>query len=294
MKAHSNRIGRFVMALIAVLFCTATAFAQAAQQQPPAQNPPAQTPPPADKSAPPQATPLTLESTPPPVSAEEEAAYKVFHDQQPTDPAKKDQLGDEFLQKYPQSRYRAEVYSWEVKSFYAKGQVDKMEETADKELVLAPDDPQTLAIVCSVLPRAINASTPDPMKRVAKAEQFCQKSLDILATMPKPEGMTDETFQVMKNQISAFAYSGLGVAAFRRGKFADAATNLDKSVKLDTQPDQVNYYVLAISHQKTSHFEDAIAAFNKCASVPGGLQATCTQGAEEAKKLAATQLSAPK
>ena len=59
-------------------------------------------------AAQPQAAPLTLESAPPPVSAEEDAAFKAFNDVPNDDPAKKDQVGEEFLQKYPQSRYRGE------------------------------------------------------------------------------------------------------------------------------------------------------------------------------------------
>jgi len=289
MNAHSKWNGKLLLTLAAALFCGTAAFAQAAQQQQPAP-----TPPPADKSAAPQVAPLTLESTPPPVNAEEEAAIKAFREDRNEDLTKKDKMAEDFIQKYPQSRYLAEVYNWQVKSYFSKGQVDKMEATATKELALAPNDAQTLAIVGSTLPRAINANTPDPMKRLAKAEDYCQKALDVIATMPKPESMTDEVFLNVKNQIEALAYSGLGISAFRRGKYPDAIANLDKSVKLDRQPDAVNYYILGLSNQKASHFEDAIAAYTKCAAIPGGMQATCTQNIEEAKKLAATQLSAPK
>lgn len=291
MNGHNRLNGKLTLALLVALFGAAAVVAQGTPQQTPAT-----TQAPADKPAAPQATPLTLESTPPPVSAEEEAAIKAFRDVKNADEAKKDQMADDFLQKYPQSRYRPEIYNWQVKSFYGKGQVDKMEAAGDKELELLPNspDPQTLAIVGSTLPRAMNASTPDPQKRLTKAEQYCQKSLDILTTMPKPADMTDEVFQRMKDQTSAFAYSGLGVVAFRRGKYADAITNLEKSVKLDTQPDPVNYYLLGLSNQRASHFDDAVAAYTKCAAIPSGMQSTCTQGAEEAKKLAATQLSAPK
>ena len=97
-----------------------------------------------------------------------------------------------------------------------------------------------------------------------------------------------------KNQTMAMAYSGLGLVAFRRGKFSDAIPNLEKSVGLEPQPDPVNYYVLALSNEKASHFDDAVAAFTKCAAIPSGLQATCKQGIDEAKKLSTTQLSVPK
>jgi tetratricopeptide (TPR) repeat protein len=291
MKVSSKQM-RMALLLAASLLGSTAAFGQDKPAQPTPQ--PAPAPAASDNSTTPKVAPLTLDSAPPPVSAEEEAAIKVFRDEKNEDTEKKDKTAEEFLQKYPQSRYRPEVYSWQVKVYFSQGKIEKMEATADKELELTPNDPQTLAIVGSTLPRAMNASTPEPEKRLAKAEKYCQKSLDLLPTLPKPENITDEVFAKAKNQTAAMAYSGLGVVAFRRGKFADAIPNFEHSVKLDPQPDPVNYYLLGFSNQKASHFDDAVAAYTKCAAIPGGMQSTCTQSLEEAKKLAATQLSAPK
>jgi tetratricopeptide (TPR) repeat protein len=80
----------------------------------------------------------------------------------------------------------------------------------------------------------------------------------------------------------------------RRQKYAEAISELEQSIKIDPTPDPVNYYLLGLSNQRASHFEDAAAAFTKCAAMPGPMQPTCQKGAEEAKKLASTQLSAPK
>ena len=249
---------------------------------------------PSNKPAGQQVAPLTVEPAAPPVSAEEEAAMKGFRDAPASDLAKKDQMGEDFVQKYPQSRYRAEVYNWLVKGYLSTNQVDKMEVAGDKELELVPNDAQTLAIVGSTLPRAMNASTPDPQKRLAKAEQYCKKALELLPTLVKPESLTDEAFQKAKDQTAAMAYSGLGLVQFRRGKYAEAIPNFEQSAKLDPMPDPVNYYLLGVSNEKASHFDDAVSAFSKCAEMPGGMQVNCKNGAEEAKKLAATQLSAPK
>jgi tetratricopeptide (TPR) repeat protein len=262
------------------------------QQQP---QQPAPGAPSTDKpAAPPQAQPLTLEPAAPPVNAEEDAAMKAFREMKNDDLSKKEQAAEDFLTKYPQSRYRPEVYAWQVQYFRSKGETDKMEATADKQLALFPNDPQTLAVVGSTLPRAMNANTPDPVKRLAKAEQYCQKALELLPTIAKPEGMPDQTFQNAKDQTAAMAYSGLGTVNFRRGKYADAIPNFEKAVRMDPDPDPVNYYLLGFCNQKAAHYDDAVAAYTKCAAIPSGMQATCTQGAEEAKKLAATQLSAPK
>jgi tetratricopeptide (TPR) repeat protein len=285
-----NKSVQFATLLFAggILLGGARISAQSPQQPAPTLNPEKK------QEKPAEVTPLTLDSPAPPVNAEEDAALKAFRAAPLSDIAKKDQLGEDFLQKYPESRYRPEVYSVLVRGYLSLGQLDKMEAIGEKEIALRPDDAQTLAIVGSTLPRVMNASTPDPQKRLEKAEQYSKKALELLPTLVKPDELNEADFLKAKDQTAALAYSGLGIVAFRRQKFAEAIPNFEQAVKLDTVPDPVNFYLLGISNQKTSHFEDAVGAFTKCAAVPGGLQATCKTSADEAKKLATTQLSAPK
>lgn len=271
-----------------ILLCAAHSSAQYTQQPAPTLNPAKKQDKPAD------VTPLTLDNAPPPVNAEEDAAIQAFRAAPIADIAKKDQLGEDFLQKYPQSRYRPEVYTLLLRGYSNLGQIDKMEIVGDKEIELNPNDAQTLAIMGSTLPRVMNTGTSDPQKRLDKAEQYSKKALEVLPTIVKPAELSDADFLKAKDQTSALAYSGLGLVAFRRSKFAEAIPNFEQAVKLDPVPDPVNFYLLGISNEKTSHFEDAVNAFTKCAAVPGGLQATCKSGADEAKKMATTQLSAPK
>ena len=183
---------------------------------------------------------VTLDAAPPPVSAEEDAAMKAFRDAPMTDVAKKNQMGEAFVLKYPQSRYRVEVYSWLVKGYYGNGEIDKMEAAGEKELAIQPADATTLAILGQTLRRAMNANTPEPLKRLMKAEQYSKKALELIPVLQKPAGLTDEQFTAAKNQTSALAYSGLGLVAYRRGKYEDAIPNLEQSVKLDPTPDPVN------------------------------------------------------
>jgi len=271
-----------------MLLSGARISAQYTQQPAPTLNPEKK------QDKPQEVTPLTLDNAPPPVNAEEDAAIQAFRAAPITDMAKKNQLGEEFLQKYPQSRYRPEVYSLLVRGYLSLGLIDKMETAGDKEIQLNPSDAQTLAIVGSTLPRVMNANTTEPQKRLEKAEQYSKRALEVLPTLVKPAELSDAEFLKAKDQTSALAYSGLGLVAFRRSRFAEAIPNFEQAVKLDPVPDPVNFYLLAISNEKTSHFDDAATAFTKCAAVPGGLQATCKTGADEAKKMATTQLSAPK
>ena len=262
---------------------------QSGQSTPPAQQ--------TDKDkAPAAGSTLTLDAPAPAPNPEEDAAYKAFDAIPLTDGEKKLKAGEEFSAKYPQSRYLPPVYSAMVKLYLQTNQMQKMQDIGEKEAVISPNDVQTLAILGQTLPRSWNSTMPNAQQQLDKAEKYSKSAIELTPTLPKPEGMTDAQFTVAKNQTLAMAHSGLGLVYFRRGKFQDAIPEFEQATKIDPDPqaDPVNYYVLAIADEKTSHFDEAVAAFTKCASIASSLQGTCKTGADEAKKLGATQLSAPK
>ena len=281
----------------ALVVMLAAAAGTVAQNPPPAPAPGNnQNPPPAtstDKSKPANNS-LTLDDpNAAPVSAEEDTAFKALSDPA-IDQAKRIELGEAFLQKYPNSRYRSPVYGALVMAYVQSGQVQKMEEVADKEIALNPNDVQVLAVVGQTLPRAMNSKTPEPEKVLTKAEQYDRKAIELTPTLPKPASVSDEAFSTVKNQTLGMAHGGLGLVYIRRGKFSEAIPELNQAVTIDPTPDPVNYYLLGMANVKTSHFDDSVIAYNKCAAIAGAMQETCKKGAEEAKKLGATQLSAPK
>lgn len=261
---------------------------QGGQSSPPAQQ--------GDKSKPPASDTLTLDTPAPPVNPEEDAAYKAFDTIPMADGAKKITAGEAFVQKYPQSRYLAPVYSNLVKLYLSANDVPKMQDAGEKCIALAPNDVQTLAILGQTLPRAWNSTMPNAQQQLDKAEKFSKSAIELTPTIVKPAGLSDAQFDLAKNQTLAMAHAGLGLVYFRRGKLDQAIPEFEESVKVDPSPeiDPVNYYLLGLSDEKTSHYDAAVTAFTKCATVAGSLQATCKSGAEEAKKLGATQLSAPK
>jgi tetratricopeptide (TPR) repeat protein len=298
---RKNCVGAIAMLLAAGLTVdTATALAQSTQSGPGSHSQSGQQPSAASKPQNPAASGSTLEipNSRPPVSAEEEAAEKAFQLIPNTDLAKKIGAGEEFLKKYPQSEYRPVIYSALTFEYLQSGDTGKAFDVGEKEIALKPDDVQTLAIMSQTLPRAITSSTPEPEKekQLAKAEDYGKRALEITPTITKPEGLPEQNFNAAKNSTLAMAHSGLGLVYYRRGKFNDAIPELEQSVKIDPNPtpDPVNLYVLGMASQKSSHFDEAVAAFTKCAAIAGKLQSICKSGADEAKKQGATQLSAPK
>jgi tetratricopeptide (TPR) repeat protein len=283
------RIGIGMIAGLVLCF-GGVAFAQAPAPTQGQSTPPAQT----DKDKLPASSNSLSLDAPPPANAEEDAAYKAFNDVPQTDPKKKIELGEAFAQKYPNSRYLSPVYSVLTTSYMVTNDVKKMEETGDKEATLNPNDVQTLAILGQTIPRAISSSTPNPAQELEKAEKYSKRAIEVMPTVTKPANLTDAQFDVAKNQTLAMAHSGLGLVNLRRGKFNDAIPELETSLKIDPNPDPVNIYLLGLANQKASHFDDAIATFTKCANTENPMQAACKNGVEESKKLASTQLSAPK
>ena len=265
----------------------------APQQQPPPQQQPAQPAQPADKDKKPNPAPLKMDNASAPATPEEESAFKSV--EQATEPAKKTQLAEDFVQKYPQSRYRPAMYQILVSGYFATQQVPKMLDAGEKEIELNPNDAPVLAVMGQTLARTYNAKAPDAAKQLDKAEEYSKRAIDVLPTLPKPENLTDEAFSTAKNDTLVMAHGGLGLVYLRRGKFSEAIPELEQSVKADThpEPDPVNYYLLGVADKQTSHFDAAAKAFSKCASVQSSLQAACKTGAEEAKKQSSTQLSAP-
>jgi tetratricopeptide (TPR) repeat protein len=285
------------MAAVFLAGCLTAAFAQSSQSGQQNQSQPGQQPN-ANKDQKPadSGSSLAIPTNQPPVNAEEDAAAKAFQAMPNTDLPKKIAAGEDFLKKYPDSRYRSVIYSALVFDYIQTNNSDKAFEIGDKEVALKPDDVQTMAVLSQTMTRAMGANTPEPERRLAKAETYAKRAIEITPTLPKPEGMPDQNFVAAKNETLTMAHSGLGLVYLRRGKFNDAIPELEQSVKIDPNPapDPVNLYLLGMANVKASHFDDAAIAFNKCAAIAGSLQNTCKNGADEAKKQGSTQLSAPK
>jgi tetratricopeptide (TPR) repeat protein len=243
-----------------------------------------------------QPAPLSMDSQQPKASPEEEAAYKAFADAQSSDVNKKNQMAEDFLQKYPQSRYRPVMYQALVSGYFATQQVPKMLDYGDKELALNPNDAPVLAVMAQTIARTFNPKAPDAQQQLEKAEQYSKRAIEITPTLTKPVNLTDEAFSMAKNDTLEMAHGGLGLVYIRKAKYSEAIPELEQSIKENNhpQPDPVNYYLLGLANDKTSHFDAAATAFEKCATIQSSLQPTCKSGADEAKKAGATQLSAPK
>jgi tetratricopeptide (TPR) repeat protein len=285
-----------ILALIALLALVATApvTAQSTQQPPP--KPPA-TPaqPPAKQPGTPAAAPgaAPAEQPPaPPVNPEEEAAYKAFLDSKDQTMAAK--LGEEFAQKFPQSRYIDFTYT-KLSQLYANlQQLDKLAVVGDKALALNPDNLDVLTILCWTIARSTRPDALDAKQKWEKADKFGRRAVELLTALQKPEQLTEEQFQKTRDEALSRAHSGLGVVQFRRELFAEAATEFEQSVKLSADPDPTDLFLFGFVLKATKRHAEAADAFGRCGLLPGPFQDACKKEQAENKKLAENTLAPPK
>lgn len=248
---------------------------QPQQQQPAKPGEQGQTPP--NSQAPAEA---------PKVDPAEEKAYKDFTEFKTDDYDKQIQAGEDFIKKYPQSRYNEFVYSRLSNAYFNKQQFDKMYEASDKALALNPNDVSVLILVGWVIPHNINPNDSESDRRLAKAEGYEKHALEILPTLPKPDSLTDEQFTAAKSREEATAHSGLGLIYFRQQKSEDSLKELQQATAKE-QSDPVDFFIMGLDLSNLKRYNDAAEAFQKCAQMPGAMQDRCKQQVDKAKAEAA-------
>lgn len=291
MRLSSIRSG---LKTAAILIAAGLALAQASnaqyqQQPPPQQQQPA--PAPSGKASP--SNPPQAPATAPKIDPEEEKAYKAFADASaPQQVDTRIKLGEQFVAKYPQSKYTEQVYARLTPDYLDKQEFDKMYDAADKALAINPDDVSVLVIEGWVIPHNFDPNAPDAAKRLDQAEALEKHALDVLSKLTKPANLTDEQFAKIKDAALSQAHSGLGLIYFRRQDYANSVTELQAGEKIAATPDPTDFYVMGMELQALKRFSEAADAFQKCAQIPGGLSDRCKSKVDEAKKQASAQPAA--
>src|ERR1700738_706312 len=225
----------------------------------------------------------------PPVNKAEREPYKALYAARTGNPATQIQLGEDFVAKFPTSHYLLGVYSQLTTAYYAQGQEDKMFVAGSKAIELNPDNVDVLALLAMAMPRRVKAGTPDAQQQYQKAETYARHAIELIPNLTKPDTVDDATFEKAKNDKLSMAHSGLGMVDIHNGKYEDARTELNLAVKLASTPDPVDYFLLGNADVQASYYNDAAAAYEKCAA-SGPLAAQCKARAESAKKDATTKM----
>jgi len=213
------------------------------------------------------------------VQAKEDAAYADFSAVKPEDPDKKIKLGQDFLGRYPNSKYAENVDVGLMNAYYAKQDWKNFYSSADSALALKPDEVDVLVTVGWVIPHVYDPRDPDAEKLLDKAETYEKRAIPAIATMPEPAGVKDSQFPDFKLQKSNQAHSALGLIYFRRHDYDNSVKELQQATQNTASPDQADLFVLGTSLERLNRRAEAAESFDRCAQIAGGMQDRCKQGA---------------
>lgn len=221
----------------------------------------------------------------------EEEDYKSIVALKPTDYDQQITLGEAFVTKWVNSRYREGVYAELMHAYFQKQDFAKMYDTGEKALAINPDDVSVLVQLGWVTPHNYDPNDPDSAKKLEKAEAELKHGLEVLDKMQKPANMADDVFAKSKASATEQAHSGLGLVYFREGKPTESASELELG-STNANPDPSDLYVLGRDYETLKRFGDASTAYTKCAAINGPLQSRCKQRADQTKQQATAQPAA--
>jgi len=215
---------------------------------------------------------------------EQNSAYQAFLKER--DPAKKTKLASSFLQKYPKSPLVEQVHVGLMNMYRAQQDWKNAYLSADNALALQPDDVDVLTMVGWTIPHVYSPNDLNADEELDKAEKYAKHAMDVLAKMPKPQGMNDMQFAAAKAKRSFQAHSALGLVYFRRDDYETSAKELELATNGNPIQDQTDLFVLGTDLQNLKRYGEAADAYGACAQIAGALQDQCKQSATSTKALA--------
>jgi tetratricopeptide (TPR) repeat protein len=292
MESKRSKIGTVERGCLALLFVAALLMAipvsaQYAPKQQPAQQP---AKPPAPQTGKPGELPLTET---PPVNKEEEDAAKLYFALTMQQATQTIQAGEDFLQKYPDSRYRDSVYAKLVHAYLNAGQEDKVVAKGEKALSLNPDNIDVLAFMGWYLGHRYHPNALDAEQRLQSAEKYSRHALELLENFQQPAGMAEEEFTRAKNEKQGLCHSGLGLFYYWGRKTPEMISELTQSTMLDPSPDPTDFYLLGDGEVSLKRYADAERAYDHCSQTPWAWQAKCKTKLAQVQAILAAQPAAP-
>jgi tetratricopeptide (TPR) repeat protein len=230
-------------------------------------------------AAPAQAAPATTPQAKTPPQAKTQAEYDAFNTAKASgsDPATLEKAADDFASKYPDSELRILLYEAAVAAYQQANNSAKMESVGKKVLAIDPDQPDALMAVCQGIVDTTQDSDLNKDQRYDEAGKDAQHALQTVDTdIAVPAGTPADRVEAYKGYIRSTAYSFLGTIEFRKGNFAEAQTQYQKSLDaFPSQPDPIVVLRLALALDNQKKYPEALQQAGKAVELT---QANTTVG----------------
>ncbi|MFQ5817384.1 MAG: tetratricopeptide repeat protein [Terriglobia bacterium] len=205
---------------------------------------------------------------------------------------------EEFLQKYPESRYAWTLCQRASDAFRQLRNYDKAIEYGERAIALNPQDPIAYILVADSLVEGTPPNQPD-FEKVTHAEKYARKALELLpayfATWQPSPTLTPEEIEERKKLFQAQPHATLGYIHLLRRETALAEQELVQATELSqSQPNPMDFLRLGIAYHRQQKYGPAVAVFRKTVAMGGPLYEYAQQYLQMAEEaLAKSQPSAP-
>lgn len=234
-----------------------------------------------------------LQSKPSPTDQEKQEMATLRQQIEVADePANLEKAADDFAAKFPQSELRVVLYKAAMQKYQAANNADKMLEIGRKALSLDPDDPEALVGVSQVLTERTRDGDLDKDQKLAEAKKDAERALVTVDTDVPTAGFPPDRIDMFKRYTRSEAYAILGTQASNNENYAEAETDLRKSI--DAFPEQVDPVAvlrLAIALDKQNKTAEALKYANQAVDLTKDHADTAVGKAARAEQDRLRQLS---
>lgn len=188
------------------------------------------------------------------------------------DPKLTIQLAEALQQRNPSSDYALKVRQPLFVAYRQSGQNDKAFALAEQTLATDQTDEDMLLVVADNYIQ--NKKEPE------KAHLYAAKVVELMASKPKPEGVSDADWTARKNLVTGLAHYMNGKLYYNEAKFAPADQELRKALPLVETNAAIKpevLYLLGYANYKLDKPQDAANYYRACSGIKGPFQATAAK-----------------
>lgn len=196
------------------------------------------------------------------------------------DKAKKIQLIDAFLTKYPKTVVKEQALEVKLQTQQQSGQMGA--DTAKDILQVNPNNTTAMLVLSfAFMQTPLQEADPQFQQKLTDAEATAKHGIESVGAMKKPDNMSDADFQARKNAMLSTHYQALAIIGLYR-KDLNAALDAFKQAAQVAPNDASLFYRIGdtLTKQRPIKYDEALWAFARAVSIEGA-SALSAQGKQQ-------------
>jgi tetratricopeptide (TPR) repeat protein len=147
------------------------------------------------------------------------------------DPNKRLSLIQAFLQKYPDTDFKANAYVAEMQTYVQLNQTDEAIQSAKNTLKVDPDNLDALSYLSFTFPYTYKASGSDGQTQLSQAGSNANHGLQLLQNLQKPAGVNEDQFNTYIKAKRAAFNTAAGFVAMQQKNYGQAIKSLEAATQ---------------------------------------------------------------